>query len=169
MSKLAAGRALALMRMGFGAYFIVTAYDKTVHGWLSDGQPLARFVTPQLGHAEPWYRDLLQTTVLPHVGLFAQLVTLGEWTAGLCLLLGLFTPIGALVAIWLNCNYMLLKGLPNAAGSVDRLFVLGSLMFLMSAAGLVWGLDGLLWRRASRTRRADRPLDRAVPVRQALH
>ncbi|HTE87045.1 MAG TPA: DoxX family protein [Dehalococcoidia bacterium] len=162
---LSTAHGLAMVRMGFGLYFLATAYDKTTHGWLSNGQPLARFVKPQLGHAEPWYRSFIQGTVLPHAGLLAQLVTIGEWTAGLCLFLGLFTPLGALVAIWLNCNYMLLKGLPNAAGSIDRVFVLSNLVFLVSAAGLAWGLDGVLWRRAPRIAR---PLEHTVPVRPAL-
>jgi hypothetical protein len=41
---------------------------------------------------------------------------------------------------------MLMKGLASNGGSIDRLFVLSDLVFLLAAAGLVWGLDGA-WRR----------------------
>jgi NADH:quinone reductase (non-electrogenic) len=149
--------ALALLRVAFGLYFLASAYEKTTHGWLTDGQPLARTLRQALPHAQPGYRQFLQQVVLPHIGLFALLTNLGEWAAGLCLLLGLFTPVGALVAIWLNSNYMLMKGLPASAGSLDRLFIAVSLILILSNAGLVWGLDGLLWKRPSR---APRP---AVP------
>ena len=95
--------------------------------------------------------------MLPHAGLFAQLTTIGEWVAGLCLLLGLFTPIGAVVAIVLNANYMLMKGLPSAAGSLDRLFIVAALAFILSNAGLAWGLDGMLWRKVAPKRRVSVP------------
>lgn len=137
---------LAVVRIAFGAYFIVQAYGKTTSHWLTSSKPLIAFLRPQLSHAQPWYGHFLQTTVLPNAPLFARLVTIDEWVAGICLLLGLATQLGALTAMWLNLNYMLLKGLPNVGGSVDRLFFVSCLMFVLTSAGLVWGLDGLLQR-----------------------
>jgi uncharacterized membrane protein YphA (DoxX/SURF4 family) len=83
---------------------------------------------------------------LPNADVFARLFTLGEWVAGISLLLGLLTRLGALTGMWLMLNFMLLKGLPNIAGSIDRLFFLTCLVFLVTSAGLVWGLDGVLRR-----------------------
>ena len=79
--------------------------------------------------------------------MFSQLVTIGEWVAGLLLVLGLLTRLGSLVSIWLALNYMLMKGLPSLNGSSDRLFILASLAFLLGSAGLAWGLDGA-WRHS---------------------
>src|SRR5262249_15633104 len=131
---------------GFGLYFVSMALDKTLRGWLTDGgAQLAGQLQNQVPRAEGFYRPFLEGTVLPNAGLFAQLVTLGEWATGVLLLLGLLTRLGALVGLWLNLQYMLMKGLPVAGGSIDRLFVLADVVFILAAAGLVWGLDGL-WR-----------------------
>ena len=57
--------------------------------------------------------------------------------------------MSCVVAVFLNLNYMLMKGLANNAGSNDRMFVVCELVFLVAAAGLVWGLDGYLARAAA--------------------
>jgi uncharacterized membrane protein YphA (DoxX/SURF4 family) len=81
-------------------------------------------------------------TLLPHARLFAVLVTLGECLVAVSLTLGLFTRVGALTALWLNLNFMLLRGLTNPSGTIDRVFILANLLFLVTAAGCTWGLDG---------------------------
>ena len=149
-------QALALCRIGFGLYFISQAWDKTNKGWLNSGATLAGMLfgnpTAQpptrgaVAGAEPFYRSFLESVVQPNVLLFSQLVNIGEWAVGLLLLFGLLTRLGAIVGLWLNLNYMLMKGLLNNAGSNDRLFILADLAFILGAAGLAWGLDGA-WRR----------------------
>ena len=74
-------------------------------------------------------------------------MTVGEWAAGILLALGLLTRLGSIVGLWLNLNYVPMKGLAANGGSVDRLFMLAELAFLLGAAGLVWGLDGSLRRQ----------------------
>jgi uncharacterized membrane protein YphA (DoxX/SURF4 family) len=152
---LSAAKALALCRIGFGLYFLAQAWDKTAKGWLSSGAPLANGLfgnpaaqPPSRGfaaNAEPFYRSFLESTVQPNALLFSQLVTIGEWVAGLLLVLGLLTRLGSLVSIWLVLNFMLMKGMVALNGSSDRLFILASLAFLLGSAGLAWGLDGA-WR-----------------------
>jgi uncharacterized membrane protein YphA (DoxX/SURF4 family) len=140
---ISAAQGLALTRIGFGLYFLAQAMAKTP-AWLSDGGPLGQQLQNQLPRSEAFYRPFLEGAVLPNVTLFAQLVTIGEWVAGLSLVLGLLTRLGALIGIWLTLNYMLMKGLPSLAGSSDRLFILACLVFVLASAGLVWGLDGRL-------------------------
>ncbi|MBI4506211.1 MAG: DoxX family membrane protein, partial [Chloroflexi bacterium] len=125
-------------------------------GWLASPQILSNLLfgnpaaqPPTRGaivNSEAFYRPFLEGVVQPNVGLVAQLVTIGELTVGVLLLLGLLTSLGAVIGIWLNLNYMLMKGLASNGGSVDRLFVVAELAFLVGAAGLVWGMDGLLRR-----------------------
>jgi uncharacterized membrane protein YphA (DoxX/SURF4 family) len=142
------GQGLALTRMGFGLYFLSSAWDKTTNrNWLERGEPLRQSVERSLGGAQGFYRPFLEDTVLPNADLFAVLVTIGEWAAGISLLLGLLTRLGALTGMWLTANYMLMKGLESSSGSVDRLFFLTCLVFLLASAGLVWGVDGFLQRR----------------------
>jgi uncharacterized membrane protein YphA (DoxX/SURF4 family) len=149
-----AGQALALCRIGFGLYFIAQAWDKTTKDWLTSAAPMAGFLfgnpnaqPPTRGvvaNSTPFYADFLTGVVQPSPLLFSQLVTIGEWVVGILLVLGLLTRLGSLVGIWLNLNYMFMKGLPSLGGATDRLFTLAEIAFLLGAAGLVWGLDGAL-------------------------
>lgn len=109
--------------------------------------PAPGAVERSLPQAEGFYRPFLEDRVLPNADLFAQLVTIGEWAAGISLLLGLLTRVGALTGMWLTLNFMLMKGLANVSGSNDRLFFLSCLVFFLASAGLVWGVDGFLQRR----------------------
>jgi uncharacterized membrane protein YphA (DoxX/SURF4 family) len=156
---ISAAKALALCRIGFGLYYLSYAWDKTSKGWLSDPAPITGFLfgnpaaqPPSRGAiaaAEPFYRAFVESAVQPSPLLFSQLVTVGEWVAAILLTFGLLTRLGALTGIWLNLNYMLIKGLASNGGSIDRLFMLADLAFLLGAAGLVWGLDGALRDRLS--------------------
>jgi uncharacterized membrane protein YphA (DoxX/SURF4 family) len=149
-----AGKSLALLRMAFGLYFVSYALDKTMNGWLTSAGPMTMFLfgnpnaTPPtrgaLPNATPFYADFLTNVVQPNAGLFSQLVVIGEWVAGILLLLGLLTRFGSIVGIILNLNYIFMKGLPSNGGSIDRLFLAGEIVFLLAAAGLIWGLDGAL-------------------------
>src|SRR4051812_40614887 len=125
-------KALALLRIGFGLYFISYALDKTMGGWLTSAGPITGFLfgnpnaTPPtrgaVAGATPFYADFLTNVVQPNPQIFAQLVVLGEWIAGILLLLGLLTRFGAITGLLLNLNYILMKGLPSNGCSIDRLF-----------------------------------------------
>jgi uncharacterized membrane protein YphA (DoxX/SURF4 family) len=75
-------------------------------------------------------------------------VAIGEVAVGLSLLLGLLTRVSCTVAVFLTLNYMLMKGLVNNSGSIDRMFALCAIALFLGAAGLVWGLDGYLAKAA---------------------
>ncbi|MDQ3811363.1 MAG: DoxX family membrane protein [Chloroflexota bacterium] len=150
--RITPGQGLALARIAFGLYFLSQALDKLNGNWLSDGGPLARFTQQLLPRSEAFYRPFLESTVVPESLTFARLVTTGELVVAILLILGLFTRLGAVIGLWLNLNYMFMKGLANNAGSIDRLFVAAELAFALAAAGLVWGLDGYLARSLPRAR-----------------
>lgn len=141
---LAAARGLALLRIAFGLYFLSQVYSKIEQHWFTSADPMTKFIQGNLPHSAHGYKSFLTGTVLPHAGTFSQLVFIGELVVGLSLTLGLFTRVGAIVGIVLNLNYMLCRGLTQGSGSVDRLFLAGEVVFLVAAAGLVWGLDGVL-------------------------
>src|SRR4051794_6414797 len=143
---LTTGQGLALLRIGVGLFFLSEATAAVLAGWLADAGPLLRRLGDSLqqGNAEAYYRPFLEGVVVPHALLFSQLTTVGELAVAVCLILGLFTRLGALGGAMLVLNYMLMKGLANNAGSIDRLLLLASIVFIVTAAGRVWGLDGLL-------------------------
>jgi uncharacterized membrane protein YphA (DoxX/SURF4 family) len=140
------GQGLALVRIGFGLYFLSQAISKLTTGWMTSPDTLVNnFLSRAVqGGAEPYYKPFLEGVVIPDGLLFSQLVALGELAVAISLILGLFTRLGALVVAWLTLNYMLMKGLLNNAGSIDRLYFLVAIVFILASAGLVWGLDGKL-------------------------
>ena len=135
---------IALMRIGFGVYFLAAVWRMTTGGWLSRGDELSSFVDGHVPLAPPFFATFLDQVVGPNTDLFARLVVIGEWTVGISLTLGLLTRLGSIVGMWLVLQFMLAKGIPNVDGSEDRLFFLGCLVLAMTSAGLFWGLDGAL-------------------------
>jgi uncharacterized membrane protein YphA (DoxX/SURF4 family) len=139
------GRVIAVLRIAVGLYFLREAISKIGQGWLSGGSAFARSVNGYSGAHSGFYHQFVANVILPHASVFAVLVTLGEWLVAISLTLGLLTRAGALVALWLNLNFMVLRGVTNPSGTLDKVFVVAELLFLITAAGRVWGLDGL-WR-----------------------
>jgi thiosulfate dehydrogenase [quinone] large subunit len=137
-------RAITVLRIGLGVEFIIWALDKTRAGWLSDGAPLAQILQDHAETTPAWYWEFLATVVLPNVDLFARLVTLGEWVAGISLALGFLTPVGALTGMWLTINFMGMRGVFSLEASIDRLFFLVSLVCLVTASSSAWALDARL-------------------------
>jgi thiosulfate dehydrogenase [quinone] large subunit len=148
-------RGLALLRIGVGLYFFANGYDKLHAGWLGDSRQLQRMLQAALRRSPSWYAHFLQTTVLPHVALFARLVTAGELLVGISLVLGLLTPVGAIGAIFLTTNYMLQSPVASLITARDRLFILCGLIFFLSAAGSIWSLDAVLTGLMRRRSQAD--------------
>jgi uncharacterized membrane protein YphA (DoxX/SURF4 family) len=97
-----------------------------------------------------FYHWFVTNVVLPHAGLFAPLVALGECTVAISLTLGLFTRLGALTALWLNLNFLLLKGPTNPSARIDWVFLVANILIAWMAAGRTWGLDGLFRATFSR-------------------
>src|SRR5207237_6970169 len=119
---LSSAKALALTRIAVGVYFLVQAFGKT--SWFTNSDGLLNMLVGNpsaqparagmIQSAETFYKPFLENVVVPNAAVFAPLVALGEFTVGVTLVLGLFTRLGAIVAMWLTLNYMLAKGL--AAG-----------------------------------------------------
>src|SRR5687768_16765047 len=142
---------LALVRIVLGVLLLVSAVNKLGTGWMANGEAMTQSVQQNLPKSEAFYRPFLEGTVLPNATLFSQLVTLGEVAAGVSLLLGLLTRVGAVVCMWLMLNYMLMKGTllgqyMNGMTYSDRVYFLAGLACFLAAAGLSWGLDRVLGR-----------------------
>ena len=142
---------LALVRIILGVLLLVSAVDKIGKGWMTNGQAMSQTIQQNLPKAEAFYRPFLEGTVLPNASLFSQLVTVGEVVAGVSLLLGLLTRVGAVVCMWLMANYMLMKGTlfgqyMNGMTYSDRVYFIAGLACFLGAAGLSWGLDRFLGR-----------------------
>lgn len=151
---------LVIFRIYAGLFWLSHGLPKFLHpdmfmppnGFM--GQIVARDVQTSTG----FYHDFLVNVVTPNVGLFAELVRLGEVLTGISLLFGLLTPLGGLVGCFLALNYML------AAGEFRSVMVVGSLdaaAFVLSFFAIVLplgrrgGLDALIFGSKSRAIRAE--------------
>src|SRR5256884_2620857 len=158
-------RAVALLRVVVGAWFIKAVWTKVSYGLVAGVIPYP-MVSPRFiafhpkrvaefaaGNPIGWYRDFLQATVLPHAEVFATLQTIGEVVVGVGLLLGVMTRLAAAVGLFLALNF----GLANQWMSFGQqgfhlLLVVSMAIFLVTGAGRVWGLDRWLLARTKRLR-----------------
>ena len=156
-------RAVALLRIVVGAWFIKAVWTKLMLGFAAGVIPYPvvspRFVGFQpkrvaefaAGNPVGWYKDFLEHTVLPHAKMFATLQAYGEVAVGVGLVLGLLTGLTALVGLFLAVNFGLAtQWMSFGQQGFHLLLTTSMLIFLVTRAGRVWGLDGWLLRRPGR-------------------
>jgi thiosulfate dehydrogenase (quinone) large subunit len=142
--------ALVLLRIYLGVVFLTAALPKINRDFTPSLVGFLEEVALSKGH--PFYQEFVRDVVLPHPSLFASLVTWGELTVGVLLVLGLLTRLSAVVALLLSANYMFAKGAWFwTPSSNDAAFALISLALLVGAAGRTIGLDAFLARRWPRS------------------
>jgi len=120
--------------------------------WVGDqaGAFLTKWITAALAKtqgAHPdvpgWYGWFLSAIVLPNAVLWSYVVTIGEISVGIALILGLFTGIAAFFGTTMNASYLL-------AGTVSTnpiLFALATLLVLAWKTAGWWGLDRFVLHR----------------------
>lgn len=140
-----------LPRVAVGWSLVDNAQDHFWTAWLPAGGGFLQSATGAVNRQplyllDPPYQEFLRGVVVPNPGVWAALVMCGELAFGLMLAMGLFTPIGAFGAMWLNGNYMLMRGFVAHSAFVDKTFFAVELFCLVVAAGLAYGLDGSLRR-----------------------
>jgi thiosulfate dehydrogenase [quinone] large subunit len=156
-----APRALAALRIAVGGWFVKTVVTKLgltlVHGVVPVPAPTARWVAflptrlheYAAGNPIGWYRDFLLGVAIPHAHLFAALTAFGEAAVGIGLVAGFLTRPAAAVGAFLALSYLLACGWmsPNQLG-FHLLLIACMTCFFVARAGLCWGVDGWLARRA---------------------
>lgn len=153
-------RAVAVLRIVVGAWFLKAVWTKLTLGFAAGVIPYPavspRFLAFQpkrvaefaAGNPVGWYKEFLEQTVLPHASLFATLQTYGEVAVGIGLILGLFTGLSALVGLFLALNFGLAtQWMSFGQQGFHLLLTTSMLMFLVTRAGRVWGIDRWLARR----------------------
>ena len=156
---------IVLLRVVVGAWFVKAVWTKLTLAFLWGIVPYPA-VSPRFLNFHPkrvaefaagnpigWYKEFLESTVLPHATLFASLQSYGEACVGIGLVLGLLTGISALVGLFLSVNYGLAAQWMSFGQQGFHLVLMTSMViFLGTRAGRVWGLDWLLLRAAPRSR-----------------
>ena len=99
-----------MLRICLGLFFFFEGLGKI--RWFLDTSPLAGMFASWSQAAPPgsvshWY---LERIAVPGVAIFARLVPLGEMTCGLALLLGIWTPLFAMIAFFMALNFQIASG-----------------------------------------------------------
>lgn len=157
---------IVLLRVVVGFWFLKAVWTKLTVAWLFGMIPYPA-VSPRFigfhpkrvaefaaGNPVEWYKNFLETTVLPHAAAFATLQAYGEVVVGLGLLLGALTGLSALIGLFLAINFGLAtQWMSFGQQGFHVLLVTSMVIFLCSRAGRVWGLDRwLLSREGARAR-----------------
>jgi len=104
------GTGLAMLRIMIGVFFVFEGVGKL--RWFTDTSILAaRFAdwnqAAAAGSVSGWY---LSHVAVPGTAIFARLVPLGEICGGLALVIGLWTPVVALLAFFMVLNIHIASG-----------------------------------------------------------
>lgn len=146
-------RALALLRIGVGLFFLIFAQYKilstqfTLHGgfqfWIN------RFLTE--GGAYPFMISILRDFVLPHSTPIAFLVAYGEFAIGLALILGVFVRPASVAGLIYMLTLLFASDYPGSSAPLwqyfgaslsHSVFALCFVTFLRADAESVWSLRG---------------------------
>jgi uncharacterized membrane protein YphA (DoxX/SURF4 family) len=144
---------MTLLRVFLGWAWVDNAQDHwRVGNWLAgDGGGFAQTATGAANRAPLWfvdslYQGFLRGAILANVDGWAGLTAAGELAFGLLLALGFLTPVAAWLSLWQSANYMLMKGFLSHGAYTDKVFFIGDLAVMLTAAGLVYGVDAALQR-----------------------
>jgi thiosulfate dehydrogenase [quinone] large subunit len=131
---------IAALRVYTGLFFTWNGLGKVLRDNFADG--MAGFLNAQLDNSFAFYRPFIESAVLPNKTMFAALVSWGELTVGLLMIVGLATRYAAAVGAILVLNFWFAKGMPVFAGTnQDVAWLVIFIVLGMVPAGRIAGLD----------------------------
>jgi thiosulfate dehydrogenase [quinone] large subunit len=147
-------RWLAVARILTGIMWLVHGIPKFTNS--DQFMPPNGFITNYIQHGlqstSGIYHGFLAGVVAPNLGIFAELVRLGEVLVGISLLLGALTRLGGLGGVLLTLNYLAARGgllSFNALSSIDFAMLVLSGVSLVLPTGRILGVDALFSRPRS--------------------
>jgi uncharacterized membrane protein YphA (DoxX/SURF4 family) len=141
---------IALSRVLIGALWLGSLRWKLPPNFAPDtGRGLLDWLQLEVQHpAFDIYAHFVQSVVIPNFTLFAWLIFLGELLVGLALLTGTFTRLAAALGLLMAINLGI--GLLEVPGEWPWSYIMLVMwhgVFLVTAAGRVFGVDAWLRRR----------------------
>ena len=141
---------IALSRMAIGVLWLFSLRWKLPPDFApQSGRGLMDWLLLEVQYpAFDLYARLVETVVIPNFTLFAWLIFLAELLVGLSLLTGTLTRLGGALGLLMSINLGI--GLLEVPGEWPWSYLMLAMwhgLFLVSAAGRVWGVDGWLRRR----------------------
>ncbi|MDX1614356.1 MAG: hypothetical protein R3300_08605 [Candidatus Promineifilaceae bacterium] len=144
---------LALLRIGVGLWWIKSVLHKPLREFVS-GDMVDWTVSLAENHPVPAFGRAIKGLVEPNASWFPYLVVLGEAAVGISLVLGFLTPVGLIVGVFLNLNYLALAGVRPKDVSVNKAYqceqgqnwnmLIAELVLLFTASWAAWSLDSVI-------------------------
>ena len=142
------------LRIYVGYQWAFAGWEKLTGGWIGAqaGTALQGFfagVLQKVGGAHPivssWYGYFIEHFAMNHTVVFSYIISFGEFSVGLGLILGAFAGVAAFFGAFMNFNYLL-------AGTVSMnptFFLLGILLILAWRVAGYIGIDYFLLPKIS--------------------
>ncbi|MEO9170161.1 MAG: TQO small subunit DoxD, partial [Candidatus Baltobacteraceae bacterium] len=135
-----------------GAFWLMHGIPKFTHSqiFMPPNGFIVQFVNSAITNTSGTYQAFLTNEVLPNIGIFAELVRLGEVVTGALLFFGFFTRYGGIIGMLLALNYLTAKG---GIGHLSMWGGLDAAAFVICAVNVVLptgrflGIDALLRHR----------------------
>ncbi|RME97385.1 MAG: hypothetical protein D6768_19765 [Chloroflexi bacterium] len=142
-------RVVALLRLVLGIILLVTWWENVQKG-LYQADNFAGFINGlAAGHPIAPYRAFLTGVVAPNATIFGTFQLITELAMGVSFVLGVFTPLAGLGAIFFFGN-LFLAYLNPALGEWIWTYVLlvtAAVVVTFTRAGRAWGIDAKLYRQ----------------------
>ncbi|MCC7403116.1 MAG: DoxX family membrane protein [Bdellovibrionales bacterium] len=137
---------IAFLRIYMGYFFLQRALERLNSEFLV--QPiLSRSIDEWLpiSTAPEWYKDLLETIVVPNWKVFAYLITYSEFVIGISFLLGFLVRPVAILGVFLTINFFYNTG--AAVADLHRVFLTIFIVMWWVGAGRCMGFDFFFYKR----------------------
>ena len=139
---------LAILRIGIGLWWLESVRHKNLRDFVGGGS-MGWVDSLTTNHPIPAFANVIRRTSLSSQRrrvVTSWLVVLGEFAVGVSLTFGFLTPIGLVLGIFLNLNYLLLAGLKDfGEQGQNTMMILIEVVLFATGAGMVWGIDAALF------------------------
>jgi len=131
---------IVLLRVYSGVFFLYHGVGKIRHDDFAAA--LSNFLIGKLDSSFSFYRVFIESVVLPNKEIFSTLVSWGELTIGLALIVGLATRYAAFFGAFMVLNFWFAKGVGVFAGTNhDVVWFVILIVLGFIPAGKIAGLD----------------------------
>ena len=144
---------IAILRIGLGLWWIKSVFHKRIGHFLNGGM-ISWAVSLAENHPVPAFGNSMKAMLNANASWFPYFQLFGEFAVGVGLTLGFLTPIAAVVAIFMNINFIALAGVKPKDISVNECFrveqgqnwtmILGELVVFATGGWAVLSVDSLL-------------------------
>ncbi|MDA0679798.1 MAG: DoxX family membrane protein [Proteobacteria bacterium] len=131
---------IVMLRVYTGLFFAWNGFSKLQRGNFADG--MEGFLNAQADKSFEFYRSFIEFIVIPNKAVFASLVSWGEFSIGIAMILGLATRYAAAAGALLVLNFWFAKGQGFFDGTNhDAVWLVIFVVLGMVPAGRIAGLD----------------------------